>query len=87
MENNKTYYKIATSGEATILPNGNLDTLQKAVGGYIEHIAVSRNCDVYVNEHGRINDLPYNFMASALVKDDVVGDVVVAINNKDTQTK
>jgi hypothetical protein len=52
-----------------------LETLQKAVGGWIEPVPGTRN-RVYANEEGLIRGLPFNATASALFNVRLVGDVV-----------
>ncbi len=57
-----------------------LDWLQKAVGGYIERIPVNiggEPYEVYVNEEGLIEKLPYNELASHIVNITLVGNVVI----------
>lgn len=66
-----------------------LDELQKAVGGYIESIHLECGCIMFVNEEGKLNDLPLNqnatdlFVLSRVYSDDViVGNVIVAAASK-----
>ena len=40
--------------------SGNLEALQKNVGGYIEAVTISPYIVVLCNEEGRLLDLPYN---------------------------
>ena len=86
MEKDMKFYKVQVDGEVTTLANGELETLQEAVGGYIERLVASPSMDMYVNEEGLLHGLPINVMATALAKRHIVGDVVVAIEN-DTQTQ
>lgn len=86
---------INTSGfELDVFPgNGEkftLEELQKLVGGYIERIAMSDGQAMYVNEEGKIKDLPYNIKATTMLKmhglipdDYIVGDVVVVPNEEE----
>lgn len=57
------------------------EQLHKAVGGYIEHIAVP-NCNnsLFVDEDGIRKNLPLNAAASALTGIAIVGDVVLCSN-------
>jgi hypothetical protein len=59
------------------LPNGELDTLQKAVGGYIEPIRLSDKMTMWVNEEGMLQNLPVNMAASLMVGHTILGDVVI----------
>lgn len=61
-----------------------LEELQKLVGGYVERIAMPDGQAMYVNDEGKLNDLPYNTKATmklkthGLIQDDyIVGDAVV----------
>ena len=54
-----------------------LDILQASVGGYIELIRSSNQFDIYANEEGKLRNLPFNPIASALAGQPVVGSVVV----------
>jgi hypothetical protein len=61
-----------------------LEFLQGLVGGLIEYIALSGDLHMYVNEEGKLNDLPFNNNATALLKlerpelnDIILGDAVV----------
>ena len=50
-----------------------LELLQSAVGGYIEHVPhfdkfEGRKCRAYVNEEGAISDMPFNPHATELWK-------------------
>ncbi len=67
-----------TNVEEILYPQ--LDWLQKHVGGYIERIPVNiadKPYEVYVNEEGLIQKLPYNEMASHIVNMALVGNVVI----------
>jgi len=57
-----------------------LETLQKAVGGWIEVIAPRPGHRLVVCEDGRLKGFPYNPLASILSGDygPLVGDVVAA---------
>jgi aspartate oxidase len=56
-----------------------LTTLQKAVGGYIETVAVQGDDSLIllVNEDGRRLNLPYNPQASELAQRHIVGNAVL----------
>jgi len=58
-----------------------LEDLQKLVGGYIEPLTAQASEDFFitmlVNENGRAEDLEMNWVASALFKREIVGDVVL----------
>ena len=48
--------------EAVIEPlfDNTLESFQKAVGGYIETLTISKDLVLIVNEEGRIHNLPFN---------------------------
>ena len=51
-----------------------LEVLQKAVGGWIEALPAQQMWKVaYVNEEGRLRDLPVNHLASGLIGYEVRG--------------
>ena len=82
---------IRTSGlvEWWDLPGENpLSTLQKAVGGWVERVPLPKhfqlNLDIWVNEEGLLEGLPYNSSATHLYNhywqspdQIIVGDVIV----------
>lgn len=82
---------IKTDGTSTdFMPaNGSkftLEELQQAVGGYIEIVHISNSQIAVLNEEGKLNNLPYNHIASLVfamagIKDVALGDVVVCENN------
>jgi len=75
------YYLVKSTGEVEILPNGELETLQNAVGGYIERVPTKPPAptmsSLIVNEEGLLQRLPYNFTASLFTGRSIVGDVVI----------
>lgn len=75
------FYLLKATGEYEQLPDGELETLQKAVGGYIEHVPTKHPAPaishLIVNEEGLLQRLPYNFTASLFTGRDIVGDVVL----------
>ena len=82
-------YIIRTNGTIEELPAGvlSLETLQKAVGGFIETIPCLDNGKYRVmilNEEGKLDGLPLNPIATAMTRgivasmDFIVGDVVIA---------
>ena len=60
---------------------GELEDLQRLVGGQIEPITMQGGDDFFitmlVNEDGRQQDLEMNWIASALFMREIVGDVVL----------
>lgn len=54
-----------------------LQELQKAVDGYIETVTVDKENLLIVNEEGRLKQLPVNEIASSMVLQMIVGDVVL----------
>lgn len=70
---------LKVDGTSESLPDTNLETLQKAVGGWIELVYTKHNDEMYINEEGKLHGLPINILATKLFgRDDViVGDVVI----------
>jgi hypothetical protein len=52
-----------------------LEKLQEAVGGYIEEVRCPDGRLMYVNEDGRMKQLPVNEMASDIAGRMILGDV------------
>lgn len=76
--------KITTDGEVVVNDNfsGSLEDVQAAVGGYIEVAPTSiPGVIAYVNEEGKLQQLPINAAATAMLKypdyDFVVGDMLL----------
>ena len=72
-----------------------LETLQEAVGGWIECWWLGEvgfpQLDMFLNEEGKLNGLSFNVVATRLsgilVHDDcIVGDVVVCAHNDESQS-
>lgn len=68
-------------------PSGLLPTLQKAVGGYVEVIPYFKTfldqgeqkpCIALCNEEGKLNELPYNALATALWHEVLKKDKTIA---------
>jgi hypothetical protein len=75
---------ISTEGGITELVDVGLETLQTAVGGYIEAVTLSHRATLWLNEEGKLKKLPHNPYAQQLwdnvygaKTDYIVGDVVV----------
>ena len=68
---------IKSSGEETPMKDVTLDSLQKAVEGYIECIYFEKGRVLVVNEEGQIENLPYNEKASKLSPHRIVGNAVL----------
>ena len=69
-----------TTETVTFKGEPNLETIQKAVGGYFEYIrlpAGNGHKKMVANEEGRMLGLPYNAKASELAGQPIVGDVGV----------
>lgn len=71
-----------------------LETLQDAVGGYIEYIPMfdryeDKPCIAYCNEEGKLQDFVVNAAATAIWRksigtaDVLVGDIVILTGDKD----
>jgi|DEB0MinimDraft_10_1074344.scaffolds.fasta_scaffold08430_7 hypothetical protein len=69
-------YRISENADITLLPNDKLETLQEAVGGYIQLVS-SPYGDCYVNEEGLLLGLKPNVFASAMLGQHIVGAVVL----------
>ena len=56
---------IKTTGETEIvdIANDELATLQKAVGGNIEAVTLNDNLTMWLNEEGKMEELPHNPLA------------------------
>jgi len=79
---------ISTDGtEQVVTPkNGKtftLEELQECVGGYIEMISLDKETAMFLNEEGKLNNLPFNHKATEVAQhrlrpsDFVVGNVLV----------
>lgn len=79
-------YLLKTSGKKSKLPDTKLETLQKAVGGYIEMVPTINGDVMVINEEGKIHNLPVNPFATKLFtngsEDPIMGDVVIAKRNE-----
>lgn len=85
----KNVVNLKTDGTTTTvdIEDDELAALQRGVDGYIEMVRLSSRCDMYVNEEGKIKDLPINRFATTLYwyanpdaareGDFIVGDVVI----------
>lgn len=82
----KLAVKISTTGEVTELDMtaDSLQTLQTAVGGWVQAIDLASDLTMWCNEEGKLNGLPHNpyaqFMwdkAFGAHTDYIVGDVVL----------
>lgn len=82
MEKQMRYYTLSVQGWTDELPNGDLKTLQDAVGGYIEAVTITPNMTLYCNEEGLLRGLPLNIMATGMSGRHIVGDVVVAVEKE-----
>jgi hypothetical protein len=73
---------LRSSGQVEDLMDKSLESLQKVVGGYIEHVNL-RGVDMWVNEDGKNHSLPLNGQATKLFQkiygcgDFIVGDVAL----------
>lgn len=75
---------IRTNGKFELVENDSLESIQAAVGGYIDSIGLTKNSLMYVHDEGRlVGDAP-NWLATELLKSirpaietPVVGNVVV----------
>lgn len=77
---------IKTDGtkEVTLFTEGTfLELAQKTVGGWIQLVRLGDRGDLYLNEEGKLDQLPQNPIATALyseeygLNDFIVGDVII----------
>ena len=84
--NNMKAQLVSTNGDVkSVKPKNNktfsLKELQSYVDGYIQILKTRDERIMIINEEGKLNNLPYNEIASSLyiygMQDPVVGDVLV----------
>jgi hypothetical protein len=76
----QTIYRVhRVDGSTEVLKDGELATLQAAVGGYIERTYSLTGSVLYVNEDGFSLGLPTNELASLWTGRRTVGDVVILL--------
>ena len=63
-----------------------LETLKKYVGGYIETVPVCNGCVMVINENGKIDDLPDNFIYGRTFPDMIKGTAVLVGTSGDEFT-
>lgn len=78
---------LSTENKTLVINNNfehSLENMQKSVGGYIEALTIHESKDgrrltVWLNEEGKINDLPPNFaiVNNGQVLDIVMGNVLI----------
>lgn len=68
---------LRADGTAEALADCGLATLQAAVGGWVEELALPNGDALYVNEEGLGLGLPANATASGMYGRAIVGDAVV----------
>ena len=76
---------IRVDGTTEMLPNADLDTLQKAVGGYIEVVTLADGRLLIVDEEGKCKGKPVNPTANTIFNvsyDVIVGDAVLCDNDE-----
>lgn len=77
------FIKAELTGESTY------KILNKAVGGYIEHIGFRNGIDLWLNEEGKLLSLPFNTAligADGKIFDIVVGDIVITSSDEEGNT-
>ena len=72
---------IRVNGNEDTIQDLELDTLQKAVGGYIELVHIGGGKVLIVDEEGLIKQKPVNYRATEMSGRSIVGDVVLANYN------
>lgn len=82
----KTFAILRTNNKIEICsvdPEKEYDFLSGAVGGYIEAVHISDSLVMWVNEEGKLENLPVNYLGTGLWEarfgrtDVIVGDVVL----------
>ena len=68
---------IKIDGTEEELTDTSLESLQKAVGGYIERVRLGDGQDLIVDEDAKFRRKPINEKATALAYQVIAGDVVV----------
>lgn len=72
---------IRVDGTEEDLTDVSLESLQKAVGGYIECVSTNNGKVLVINEEGKLMNLALNLKASQMYEhslhDQIFGDVVV----------
>lgn len=60
-----------------------LESMQKAVGGYLEWVRIDENTVLLVDENARVSGRPrtVNLRASMLAGQDIVGDAVLVVDD------
>lgn len=64
-----------------------LEEMQAMVGGYIETLSLTDGKWIVVNEEGKLNNLPLNFNATKIIRDNgyndyIVGNALICNNNE-----
>lgn len=68
------------------------EVISQAVGGWIECVGLTPTLDMWVNEEGKLDGLPYNPDATAIfwshfgMSDVIVGDVLFTSHNEEGDT-
>lgn len=78
MKESKIFVVIKEPGKAPVIEpmfDNQLESFQKAVGGYIETVTISDDLVIICNEEGRLMDLPMNVEVAGI---GFVGTIVVA---------
>lgn len=83
---------IPVQGEPEVrdIDANSLATLQGIVGGYLEGVTLASDAHLYCNEEGKLQGLPYNDLATRIVRtylpgwqDVIVGDVAVLSSDEE----
>lgn len=69
--------KITSDGKIIEVPDQKLETLQKAVDGYVQIVPLKNGNNMIVNEEGLLMKLPVNVLASKIAGYPIVGNVVI----------
>lgn len=73
----------ANPTEVSKVEVSNLDDYRKAVNGHIEHVMLNEGLSMYINEEGKLLDLPVNptatlaTMINSRIEDVICGDVLI----------
>jgi hypothetical protein len=65
--------------------NGKLEPLQKEVGGFVQLVELDGRTELWVNEEGKLNNLPFNLTATRVWEsvfgptDLIVGTAIIVV--------
>lgn len=71
-----------------VIKENDYKSSQELVGGYIECLAIDKDIDLWLNEEGKLNGLPFNFglLQDGELVDVIVGDVFFSSHDRHGNT-